>query len=186
MGRTRTKKQAAAKNVEPPASSPQVPPSIPALLQKAQSLIVQCDYELAQRFITRVLEQQPSHAEAKEMLGVAQLELGEIEAARAVGFLFDALHSLLNIIIDIHCAFAPASGCPVPAAALRPSVSCPAERRRPRVGVKALPGRHRDPDSPVKGQGARHRSAARRRGRAEEQHRQSTRRPGRDLDGSLV
>ncbi|KAJ7903503.1 hypothetical protein B0H14DRAFT_3851303 [Mycena olivaceomarginata] len=98
------------------------PPSITALLQKAQSLIVQCDYELAQRFITRVLEQQPSHAEAKEMLGVAQLELGEIEAARAT---FTAL-------------LPSASGCPVPAAALRPSVSCPAERRRPRGKERAI------------------------------------------------
>ncbi|KAJ7707704.1 hypothetical protein B0H17DRAFT_1192156 [Mycena rosella] len=35
------------------------------------------------RFATRILEQQPSNAEAKEMLGVIQLEMGEIEAARA-------------------------------------------------------------------------------------------------------
>ncbi|KAJ7035086.1 hypothetical protein C8F04DRAFT_1210500 [Mycena alexandri] len=66
-----------------PATPVPTAPSIPALLEKAQSLIVQCDYELAQRFITRILEQQPSNAEAKEMLGVVQLEMGEIEAARA-------------------------------------------------------------------------------------------------------
>ncbi|KAJ7274372.1 hypothetical protein B0H12DRAFT_1088361, partial [Mycena haematopus] len=83
MGRTRIKKKTTAKTTDPPtsASAPTVP-SIPALLEKAQSLIVQCDYALAQRFITRILEQQPSNAEAKEMLGVVQLELGEIEAAR--------------------------------------------------------------------------------------------------------
>ncbi|KAF8206400.1 hypothetical protein K438DRAFT_1578140 [Mycena galopus ATCC 62051] len=84
MGRTRTKKKTPGKTVEasifPPTSNV---PTMPALLQKAQSLIVQCDYDLARRFVTRVLEQQPSNAEAKEMLGVVQLEIGEIEAARA-------------------------------------------------------------------------------------------------------
>ncbi|KAF7374872.1 putative assembly chaperone of rpl4 [Mycena sanguinolenta] len=84
MGRLRTKKKTAAKTIEPlSASTAPSGPSIPALLEKAQTLIVQCNYELAQRFVTRILEQQPSNAVAKEMLGVAQLELGEIEAARA-------------------------------------------------------------------------------------------------------
>lgn len=84
MGRTRTKKTAARTTEVPVAATPSAAPSVPSLLAKAQSLIVQCDYELAQRFITRILEQQPSHAEAKEMLGVVQLETGEIEAARLV------------------------------------------------------------------------------------------------------
>ncbi|KAJ6576466.1 hypothetical protein DFH09DRAFT_1149481 [Mycena vulgaris] len=84
MGRTRTKKKTAARTAEVPASPlPATAPSIPALLEKAQSLIVQCDYDLALRFTTRILEQQPSNAEAKEMLGVIHLEMGEIEAARA-------------------------------------------------------------------------------------------------------
>ncbi|KAJ6513229.1 hypothetical protein C8R45DRAFT_812991 [Mycena sanguinolenta] len=83
MGRLRTKKKTAAKTVEPLSAPVSSAPTIPALLEKAQTLIVQCDYELAQRFVTRILEQQPSNAVAKEMLGVAQLELGEIEAARA-------------------------------------------------------------------------------------------------------
>ncbi|KAJ7170707.1 hypothetical protein C8R43DRAFT_980582 [Mycena crocata] len=84
MGRTKSKKKTGARTAEAPATSlPLTAPTIPALLEKAQALIVQCDYELAQRFIARILEQQPSNAEAKEMLGVAQLELGEIEAARA-------------------------------------------------------------------------------------------------------
>ncbi|KAJ7494756.1 hypothetical protein B0H11DRAFT_1717129 [Mycena galericulata] len=83
MGRTKTKKKTAARTVEVPASPlPPTAPSISSLLEKAQSLIVQCDYELAQRFITRILEQQPSNADAKEMLGVVQLETGDIQAAR--------------------------------------------------------------------------------------------------------
>lgn len=84
MGRTRTKKKVASKATDPPiqhaaaASSP----SVPALLEKAQTLIVQCDYELAERFVQRILDQQPTNAEAREMLGVVQLETGEIEAAK--------------------------------------------------------------------------------------------------------
>ncbi|KAG6851109.1 hypothetical protein H0H93_000989 [Arthromyces matolae] len=81
MGRTRPKNKAASKATASPVS-PQNGPSVTSLLEKAQSLIVQCDYELAQRFIRRVLEQEPANAEAKEMLGVALLEMGEIEEAR--------------------------------------------------------------------------------------------------------
>ncbi|KAF5377349.1 hypothetical protein D9757_007995 [Collybiopsis confluens] len=80
MGRTKTKKAAAAKPAEQTPSTPA--PSIASLLDKAQSLIVQCDYELAARFIQRILEQQPSHTQAKEMLGVVQLEMGDIDAAK--------------------------------------------------------------------------------------------------------
>ncbi|KAG6908684.1 hypothetical protein DXG01_003698 [Tephrocybe rancida] len=84
MGRTRTKKKAVTKATDPPVhhDSPQNVPPVAALLEKAQSLIVQCDYELAQRFVRRILEQDPSNAEAKEMLGVSLLEVGDIDAAR--------------------------------------------------------------------------------------------------------
>lgn len=86
MGRTRTKKKVASKATDTSAQSNPAPnpPSIASLLEKAQSLIVQCDYDLARRFIRRILEQQPTNAEAKEMLGVALLETGEIEAAKEV------------------------------------------------------------------------------------------------------
>ncbi|KAG6862547.1 hypothetical protein C0995_000095 [Termitomyces sp. Mi166 len=84
MGRTRPKKKAASKATNPPAlhTSPQNGPSVAALLEKAQSLIVQCDYDLALRFIRRILEQESSNAKAKEMLGVALLETGETDQAR--------------------------------------------------------------------------------------------------------
>ncbi|KNZ81849.1 UPF0661 TPR repeat-containing protein C16D10.01c [Termitomyces sp. J132] len=84
MGRTRTKKKAASKATDPPIlhTCSQNGPSVSALLEKAQSLIVQCDYDLALRFIRRILEQEPSNAEAKEMLGVSLLETGEIDQAR--------------------------------------------------------------------------------------------------------
>ncbi|KIL67584.1 hypothetical protein M378DRAFT_22754 [Amanita muscaria Koide BX008] len=57
-------------------------PSIPALLEKAQSLLVQCDYDLALRFARRILEIQPSHAEATEIAGISLLETGDTDGAK--------------------------------------------------------------------------------------------------------
>jgi hypothetical protein len=83
MGRTRTKtKKPVPKVTAPPSET--TTPSLPSLLEKAQTLINQCDYELAKRFIERILERSPKHAEAKEMLGIVQLEMGEIGDAKKV------------------------------------------------------------------------------------------------------
>ncbi|RDX57294.1 TPR-like protein [Lentinus brumalis] len=83
MGRTRPK----TRKIKPiltenTAEEPPSAPSTSALLEKAQALIAQCDYELAGRFALRILEREPGNAEAKEMLGVTQLELGELDAAK--------------------------------------------------------------------------------------------------------
>ncbi|PPQ69807.1 hypothetical protein CVT25_009744 [Psilocybe cyanescens] len=80
MGRTRTKKKAHSKADDPSIQA--APPSTSSLLEKAQTLIIQCDYDLALRFIRRALEQDPKNVEAKEMLGVSLLETGELEAAK--------------------------------------------------------------------------------------------------------
>ncbi|KAF8896334.1 hypothetical protein BD779DRAFT_1495267 [Infundibulicybe gibba] len=86
MGRTKPKKKAISKATNPP-SQPHITtststPSIESLIEKAQSLIVQCDYELAQRFVQRILEKQPTNSVAKEMLGITQLETGDLDAAK--------------------------------------------------------------------------------------------------------
>ncbi|KAI0049808.1 TPR-like protein [Auriscalpium vulgare] len=85
MGRTRTR----TRKARPPAldaveaqEEKKSQPSVSALLEKAQELIVQCDYELAGKFAQRILQREPRHAEAKELLGVTQLETGELEAAK--------------------------------------------------------------------------------------------------------
>ncbi|EAU85476.1 hypothetical protein CC1G_06377 [Coprinopsis cinerea okayama7 len=88
MGRTKPKKKGRSKaetasTVETPISSNN-PPTTEALLKKAQELIVQCDYELALKFAKRILEQDATNVEAKEMLGVSLLETGEIDEARKV------------------------------------------------------------------------------------------------------
>ncbi|KAI0833481.1 hypothetical protein BC628DRAFT_1406501 [Trametes gibbosa] len=82
MGRTRTKTRKAKQMVTEHAAEHVVPPPIPQLLEKAQELIVRCEYELAGRFANRVLEREPGNVEAKEMLGITQLEMGELEAAK--------------------------------------------------------------------------------------------------------
>ncbi|KAI0649106.1 hypothetical protein C8Q79DRAFT_1109415 [Trametes meyenii] len=82
MGRTRPKSRKAKTIFKENTAEPVSPPSVHALLEKAQELIVRCDYELAGRFARRVLDREPANAEAKEMLGVTQLETGELEAAK--------------------------------------------------------------------------------------------------------
>jgi len=85
MGRTQTKNKKNVKQVEP-TTIPANQPSVSSLLEKAQSLIVQCDYDLAQKFAQRILEKEPANLEAKEILGVAFLETGELASAKEVCF----------------------------------------------------------------------------------------------------
>lgn len=101
MGRTRTKsKKTAPKITEPPtvdsgspATSSSSNPPIAALLEKAQSLIIQCDYDLALLFVRRVLEREPTHADGRETLGVVQLETGDLDGAKQVGiYRFPFIH----------------------------------------------------------------------------------------------
>jgi hypothetical protein len=85
MGRTRTKTKKSVPTVtEPPADKATPSPPISSLLEKAQSLIDQCDYDLARRFVERILERASAHGEARELLGIIQLETGELEAAKKV------------------------------------------------------------------------------------------------------
>lgn len=74
MGRTRTTKT--IKNETP---------TVAALIDKAEKLIVECNYDLARLFVNRILDRDPANAQAKEMLGVVQLESGDIQAAKQVG-----------------------------------------------------------------------------------------------------
>ena len=84
MGRTRTK----TKKTTPVSAASESPlksiPTIPSLLEKAQELIIQCDYDLARMFVKRVLDREPVHAEAREMMGVVLLETGETAEAKLV------------------------------------------------------------------------------------------------------
>ncbi|KAJ3523163.1 hypothetical protein NM688_g8771 [Phlebia brevispora] len=82
MGRTRPKTRKLKRVVTENTSEPPQAPSIPALLEKAQTLIAQCNYELAERFVGRILEREPRNAEAKEILGIVQLETGELDSAK--------------------------------------------------------------------------------------------------------
>lgn len=89
MGRTRPK----TRKARPPAAEltetqreKKSEPAVEALLEKAQELIVQCDYNLAGKFVERVLQRAPDNVVGKEILGVVQLETGLLDAARQVRF----------------------------------------------------------------------------------------------------
>ena len=84
MGRTRPNKIKRTKPTTAESAAEREAPSIQALLQKAQTLVVQCDYELAEKFTRRILERDVANAEAREMLGVIQLETGELDSAKEV------------------------------------------------------------------------------------------------------
>jgi hypothetical protein len=89
MGRTRPKTRKARPPAPEPAETLQEnksEPTVEALLEKAQELIVQCDYDLAGKFVERVLKRAPDNVEGKEILGVVQLETGLLDAAKQVRF----------------------------------------------------------------------------------------------------
>lgn len=84
MGRIRTKSGKVIASKTSATTVAKEEPSTQLLLSKAQSLITQCNYELAQKFIRRILEREPSHVDARELLGITQLEMGELEDAKKV------------------------------------------------------------------------------------------------------
>jgi len=106
MGRTKPKKKVNSKAKDLHSESKKAP-SITSLLAKAQSLIEQCDYDLALRFISRILDQDPKNAEAKEMLGVALLETGEIEGAKQVRYNPKKKSALIFMILQAFQALLP-------------------------------------------------------------------------------
>ncbi|CDZ96219.1 Tetratricopeptide TPR1 [Phaffia rhodozyma] len=96
MARTKTQKRADARPaaatttipststaaVPIPVAGQQLDQNVDSLLLKSHTLLAQQNYELAQRFLTRLLALEPSNAEARELIGVCELELGNAEAAR--------------------------------------------------------------------------------------------------------
>lgn len=70
-----------SKQAPPPQSSNQ-PHDAASLIEKAHTLLAQSNFELAIKFLERALEVEPTHAEAKELLGIAELEGGDAERGR--------------------------------------------------------------------------------------------------------
>jgi Flp pilus assembly protein TadD len=85
MGRTRTKKTKTTKHTAATTSVTSASePTIESLFEKAQKLLIQCNYDLAHRFVQRILEREPTNAEAREMSAMVDLERGELETAKEV------------------------------------------------------------------------------------------------------
>ena len=53
-------------------------------VEKAHILLGQSNFELAVKFLDRALETDPGNLEARELLGVAELEEGDPETGRSV------------------------------------------------------------------------------------------------------
>lgn len=98
MGRTRTKKAQRALKSTVVSTNPTVlpQPSIESLVEKTQILLAQCNYELAYKFVKRILERDPTHVEAREMLGLVELENENVEAAKAASPVFIKSDALLT------------------------------------------------------------------------------------------
>ena len=135
MGRTRPKTKKVKPVITENTAESAAPPSVPALLEKAQELIVRCEYELAGRFASRVLEREPGNVEAQEILGVVQLETGELEAAKQVRLSSCTVPSVLSsdyhphAFVDIPITHTPKPRCPICPAPFCPSIPGPIERR---------------------------------------------------------
>jgi hypothetical protein len=54
---------------------------------KAHTLLAQSNFELAIKFLTRAIEHEPGNLEAREVLGVAELEGGDEDSGREVSSL---------------------------------------------------------------------------------------------------
>jgi hypothetical protein len=152
MGRTRPKSRKAPLLAAQLTETPREP-TVEALLEKAQELIVQCDYDLAGKFVERLLQRAPDNAEAKEMLGVVQLETGLLDKAKQVSFNM-LLRSLFDFVLsDFLIIAATTSRCTILTTACRASVSCTAERQGSTNGVDPFRGSRRHFDAPAQRQG---------------------------------
>ena len=151
MGRVRAKTKKGV--ATPSAANGKEEPTEAALLEKARTLVVQCNYDLAKKFAARLLERDPKHVDGKELLGIIQIELGELDEAKSVSLHGSpgTLQSLTQFSTDI----------PIVASARRPdsstAVGAPVlgaiGRRRSDSSPQALRGGRRHLTWSAKGQG---------------------------------
>jgi hypothetical protein len=88
MGRTKSAGTVKGAKKASPGKISSTPPSVPALLAKAQSLMGELDFDLARKFVVRILETEPDHFEAREMLAIIEVEKGDVDVARNVSRAF--------------------------------------------------------------------------------------------------
>lgn len=104
MGRTKLKKvlqKTTAAHRTETAIPVKALPLTSSIYEKAQGLVVQCNYDLAQKFLLRVLEQEPGHTGARELLGEVLLEVGDIDAAKQVCLCINFVNTVAYKPVDI-------------------------------------------------------------------------------------
>ncbi|CAK9779955.1 hypothetical protein CC85DRAFT_287636 [Cutaneotrichosporon oleaginosum] len=78
----RTNKKAARKPAKKEKATSATATDVPSLLDKANVLLAQSNFELAIKFLERALELEPANPEARELAGVAELEGGDVDRGR--------------------------------------------------------------------------------------------------------
>ncbi|WWC73063.1 uncharacterized protein I206_107028 [Kwoniella pini CBS 10737] len=86
---TRTKKAARRNGVPKGKNAPEGsaqakagPVSAASLIDKSHTLLAQSNFELAIKFLDRALELEPTNVEARELVGIAELEAGDEDRGR--------------------------------------------------------------------------------------------------------
>jgi Flp pilus assembly protein TadD len=74
-------------------------PSAASLIDKAHTLLAQSNFDLAIQFLNRALEIDPENLEARELVGVGELEGGDAEAGREVS----GVWCLLRCVCVVFC-----------------------------------------------------------------------------------
>ncbi|TXT13703.1 hypothetical protein VHUM_01070 [Vanrija humicola] len=78
--KSKARKGAAAKAAKPAPSGSAT--DVPSLIDKAHVLLAQSNFDLAIKFLERALQLEPTNLEARELLGVAELEEGDGDKGR--------------------------------------------------------------------------------------------------------
>lgn len=152
MGRARTKQKKSARTTSD-STTPSSSPSVLSLLSKAQDLIVQCDYPLARKFTERVLAREDAtpaeRDQAREMLAVVLLEVGDVDDAKDVRRMTGYWDPTERAALDPPYPRTPSSGGSVTPAAVCISVPRTAHGRRSACCPRILPIRDRSPSNPT-------------------------------------
>ncbi|KAK8844102.1 hypothetical protein IAR55_006896 [Kwoniella newhampshirensis] len=84
MARTKTaaRRNGPKKEKGPSASATTTIHDAASLIDKAHTLLAQSNFELAIKFLERALEVEPTNLEARELVGVAELEGGDVDGGR--------------------------------------------------------------------------------------------------------
>jgi tetratricopeptide (TPR) repeat protein len=78
-------------------------PSAASLIDKAHTLLAQSNFDLAIQFLNRALEIDPENLEARELVGVGELEGGDAEVGREVSGVWCLVLGCVCVVFVMFC-----------------------------------------------------------------------------------